>query len=755
MLKKVYLISLILIAVSILPVFSEGITSSGSRAQPMILNGDVVEYSTDAQEVTATGNVEILYSGSRLTCQKLTVNTLTKEGTASGNVRLEDSQGIVEGEKLIYNFQTHMGTIVDAQFRANPYFGKARFVEKTNESEFVARKGYVTTCSFDRPHYKISSKQINIVPQESIQTRDNYFYLGGFPLLYIPRFNRILEDPLMHWSVVPGKSKEWGMYVLSVLRFNIANNLDGRFYLDYRWNWGWSEGIGANYDSKFGKGVFKFYYTNQNADSSDAIKMVDQRYMIRYRHKWDIDKQTNFITEIVKVKDDKRKYGNSQSDFLQDYFFREFEKNMEPLTYAQFHHNFAYSSIDVLFQKRINHWYDTLDKLPEIKYTLPNIQLGSSPFHFENNTTLVTFNKSATTAPATTSAVKDTRLDTDNKLFIPMKIAFLEFSPFVKFRETVYDQGADGQVLPARTIFYGGADLSTKFYRLFDVKTDFMGLDINKLRHVITPSIHYSYNTKPTVSAIKLFQIDSVDLLTASNSASLELVNKLQTKRKDTDGKEKNVDLVEFDINTSYAFAPHNVYGTSLTPENDIYVKQVNVNDSYKLGASFQDVLLKFKILPYAWLRIEGDATYKHSGVPSDPDYANYNHFSKVDYDIDFTFAPERSFGFGQRYERKQGNQITAELKWRINPKWKFSIYQRYNLKSYGDQTTVGNPEIFKGSLEQQYTISRDLHCWEVDLTYSKQANSGEGLFVVFRLKAFPEGEFGFDQSYNAPKSGS
>ena len=49
---------------------------------------------------------------------------LTKEGLAEGNARLEDKKGIVTGEKIIYDFANKTGIIYNANFRANPYFGK-------------------------------------------------------------------------------------------------------------------------------------------------------------------------------------------------------------------------------------------------------------------------------------------------------------------------------------------------------------------------------------------------------------------------------------------------------------------------------------------------------------------------------------------------------------------------------------------------------------------------------------------------------
>ncbi|HPL83086.1 MAG TPA: hypothetical protein PLJ15_02315, partial [Candidatus Omnitrophota bacterium] len=229
--------------------------------------------------------------------------------------------------------------------------------------------------------------------------------------------------------------------------------------------------------------------------------------------------------------------------------------------------------------------------------------------------------------------------------------------------------------------------------------------------------------------------------------------NKLQVKRKDKKGKEVTVDFLDVNVSTTYSFAPHLVYGTSpYTQYDELVVDLPDINKEYKRGASFSDIFVKYKILPYSWLRIEGDLTYKRSGVPGDRDYDNYNHFSNVNYDVIFDLAPGRSFGIGQRYERKEGNQITGSFNWKINPKWKFAIYQRYNIKSYIDST---NTFIKKGSLEQEFTISRDLHCWEVDLTLNNKRNDGAGIFLVFRLKAFPELELSLNQSYNKPESGA
>lgn len=721
-------------------VFIAGLTfAEDKKESPIIINGDNVEYSTDNKEVTATGNIEVIYKGSKLTCSRLKVNMQTKEGLAEGNSRLEDEKGTVTGEKIIYDFANKTGVILNADFRANPYFGKARKVEKVSDSEFIAKNGYFATCSLDHPHYRFASKKINMFPGDKLLARQVTLYLGAVPLAYLPRYNYSMKEPIMHVQVEPGSRKDWGPYLLSAWRYNITDNVDGKVFLDYRNKLGWAEGFNLNYKTPAaGKGDFKFYYTNEKpVDQPKGVPTEFQRYFMRWRHKWDIDARTNVTTEFFKITDQRRKNDTNYPathSFLQDYFFREYELDSAPLSYALLHHAFNYSSLDLLLQMRTNHWFDQIEKKPEINYNLPSLQLGESPLYFENASQLGTYNKKKVWNSDSSSAAYDkdnvtiTRLDTTNAFSLPTKIAFIQFKPFVKSRQTFYDQGANDQSGIIRTIFYSGADMNTKFYRVFEAKTNFLGLDINELRHIITPSIGYLYTHVPTIPGSNLRNIgDGVDSINRGNTATLSLSNKLQTKRNG-----QSVDFVDFLITTDYVLDPKKGDNAFLTPR-----------EGEGLKSNFSDILFKLKVLPYSWMRFESDATFEHS----DHTNVNYNKFSLANYDIVFDLSKERTFSIGQRYERKGKNEVTAGFNWRLSPKWKFGIYERFNLKK--------SSSLDFGFQEQEYTLTRDLHCWELDVTLNKKEVSGTTIFFTFRLKAFPENEFGFDQAMTRKKSGA
>jgi len=711
---------------------------AGMPVEGIIVNGDRVEFSTEEKEITATGNVSVIYKGAKLTCDKLVVNSQTKVGEAIGNARLEDPKGIIEGTKIIYDFGAKTGTIIDTQFRANPYFGTGETTEKVSDAEFVVRRGILTTCNFDHPHWRIKSKKIDMFPGDKVRTRDNVFFIGPFPALYMPQLNRSLKDPLMQVQLMPGTSKEWGTYALTAWRYNLTEDVSGRIYADYRSSLGVAEGFGVNYNTQqFGKGDFKYYYTQERNKTKDFRALpkdaprVFQRYLIRLRHKGDIDPFTNITAEYWKITDSKRSlyYTHSPTyNFLKEYFYREYERDEQPNSYVSIHRAFTYGGVDFLMQPRVNSWYKTpyVEKLPEIKYSLPSFHIGESSFYFDQTTLAGNYNQKNTNTDIRDSGSPDQHsntLDTISKFSMPMKVAFVKLTPFVSHEGTYYEKGVastDGTPGASnlfRTIFSSGAEASTKFFRIFNVKSNFLGLDINDIRHIITPTVNYTYQHMPTIRASELRQIDGIDgISNPSNSATLQLSNILQTKRNDS-----TVDFFDFLISSPYQFKTRGVRSSTLG-----------------------DITLKLKFLPWSNVALYSDSTFNRTST-----VAGMNKFTNVNYELSYDMGNERSVGFGQRYQRQGSNEFTLNFNWRINPKWKFSIYERYAAGSRNPALLLG-----RGLREQEYVLSRDMHCWTMEATYNVTRDKGESIFIAFKLKAFPELGFNFNQAYHEPKAG-
>ena len=687
------------------------------QKQPIVVNGDKIEYDKEKNMVTILGNVELTKEGTVLTCDRAVVNTVTNDAHAEGNVILKDAKGVIKATSCDYNFKTKTGQAFDAKLAYPPYYGLGKIVKKVSENEIEIKNGYFTTCDKEHPHYRIQSRSLEIFPDDKVTAKAMTFRVVNTPILYMPKFTQNLKDDRMHVQVTPGKSKDWGLFLLTAWRYDLLPGSGGRVHLDYREKREFAWGIDNNYDTKsFGQGYFKTYYMNERklskriskywfkdsaANNHPAHPIEEQRYRIQWRHKWEMDKDTYWLAEYHKLSD---------TNFIKDYFFREYEKNSQPPSYLLYSHILSNqsSTLSILTQKRTNRIFSETEKLPEIKLDTANTKILDSPVYVSSNVSYASFNKKTATTPGNAGLwgedEANQRVDVYKRLSLPFKLAFLDLNPFTGSRETYFRRIAGREIGIFREIWDSGIDLTTRFYRIFDVDVDILGVEINKLRHIVSPTVNYSYTHPPTVSSTKLLQFDSTDSIGEANQMGFSLENKLQTKRRN-----KTVDFLRFVMGTNYFF---NVEG-----------RKRKWSDA---------VSLDLEILPYDWMRFESDATF---------DRKKHN-FSFANFDLK-TYGKNISWGGGYRYERDTSSQMTSELILDLIKGWSFKIYERLQFK--------GNSLV----KEQTYSVSKELHCWILDINYNVLRERGETIWFAIRLKAFPEMSLDYNQNYHEPKPGS
>ncbi|HOX54699.1 MAG TPA: LPS export ABC transporter periplasmic protein LptC [Candidatus Omnitrophota bacterium] len=677
------------------------------KKQPIIVDGDKVEFLSDTKEIEAEGKVIITYQGSTLTCDKIKVNTQTKDALAEGHVKVVSQKGEITGDKIVYNFDKSEGKIINGEIKAKPFYGKGESIERINASEFRVNKGYVTTCDLAHPHYRFQAKRIEVFPENKVIARNVTLRVGNLPLFYIPKFVQSLDENRPRVTLVPGSSKDWGTFLLQAWRYDFNQYLNGRLHLDYRERKDFAWGFDNTFDtSLLGKGILRTYYTNERNIETKHVwdeprnTTERERFRIQLQQSKKIDDETNMVMQFNRMSDE---------SFVKDYFYSEYEKDYQPDSYLLLTKARPYYSLNMLVRKRFNRYFTETERLPELKLDVPSYRLGSSYFYFLNNSSSAFLaNKEA--APSDLNQ-KTFRFDTYNELSHQDKVGFVGVSPFVGVRETYFSNNIDKSGDELRNVLYSGINLSTKFYKLFDKSNDTLFFRYNGLRHIITPSITYSYIRKPNVTSAELIQYDTIDSIGKASDLKLSLENKLQTKR-----DLKTVDFLRYIVDSTYIF-----------------------KHGQDEGGSFSNINSDLEFLPHNWIRLDADSVYDRRN----------KYFSSGNFDIYLHDAKHKeneeekwSFGLGRRFERKISNQTTTELKYRLNDKWGFRIYERWYPR-------------FDNLLEQDYTIVRDLHCWEMEINYNITRGNGSAIWLIMRLKAFPEMAFDMNKSYHQRKAGS
>ena len=691
--------------------------------QPIVVDGDKVEYFEEENRIVAEGNVSITYGDIKLTCDRIEVNTKSQQALCQGNVRIDQPEGVMTGDRIRYDFIRKEGEIIGGEVKAFPWFGRAEETGKVAKNEYLLRNGWVTTCDLDMPHYRIKAGEIRVFPDEKVIAKNVVFYIGKIPVLWFPYYYHPIIQSRAKVQFIPGWNSDWGYFMLSAWRFYIQGNTRLDVLADYRTKKGFAEGANLYYYADdfllkgLGRGLLRTYFIHQNERGTydptpfrDEGKGSKLRRRIQWKHRIDFDPSTIGMLEFNKITD---KY------VLKDYFYNEFEETGKvPENYATIISTKPNYTVNLTVEKRFNDFYTVTEKMPEAKIDIPDQRLWETPLYYGSETSTTIFSKEY--AHENKPPENVSRFDSFHKLSYVAKLGPLNLTPYGTFRETIYSRNKwHGGVFTRETL---GAGLNTfcRFHRIFDVETDAFGLDINDLRHIIVPSAKYFHTHQPTVDKDNLYQMDDLDTLEKENGITFSLENKIQTKRGDA-GKMEPVDLVRFIVSTDYLF------------------RMEKRKLEFKKEGKFKNLLFDLELRPYTWLFLEGDLgiTPKNQAVEKGSVEASFRPNEDLRLDL------------GYRYEKLAPlprNQLTFDLNYTVNPKWRLGLYERFNLED-------GVVE------EQQLSVTRDLHCWEVEFVYDVEgSNLVEDDFTVwlaFKIKAFPDLQLGLSRSFKTRPPGS
>ncbi|MFA6635498.1 MAG: LptA/OstA family protein [Candidatus Omnitrophota bacterium] len=683
----------------------------------IVVDGDRVEYLQEEGRITAEGNVSIQYGDVVLNCDKISIDTNSRIALCEGNVRIVHPKGVLEGDLIRYDLANKEGEIVGADLKAFPWFATADETGKVGPNEYVLKNGYITTCDEDEPHYHLKAQEIRVFPNDKIIAKNVIYYIGKIPVLWVPYYYQPNIELKTKVQLIPGSTSDWGYFLLSAWRFHIKGNTKVDILSDYRTKKGFAFGANLYYDlddtgiEGLGKGLLRGYFIDQNgfgtyepSEFRDEGTQQRWRRRIQWKHRLNFDEETTGIVEFNKLSDE---------HVLKEYFYNEYEENNPvPPNYISIINTKPNYSFSLEAHKRFNDFYTVTQRLPEVKLDVFEQRLWDTPLYYGSTSSATYFEKEY--AYLSSPSEKVGRADTYQKLAYATGIGPLSIVPYGTLQGTAYSRTKNQSQAAVRGTFGGGVDTFIRFSRVFDIKTDYLGLDINELRHIVAPRAQYYYTYRPSMSRGHFYQMDEIDALEHLNGIAFSLENKLQTKR-GMPGEMASVDLIRSIIRTDYSFREK------------------------EGGPRFKMLHSDLEVRPYSWLYFDNRLEIETE------------NFSVKTNSVEAVLQPWWNFqaALGYRYEKRMDdsrNQLTFDTNWVINPKWSVGLYERFDLEKSDIE-------------EQQLTITRDLHCWAVDVVYNVK---GKDIFeddftfwFAFRLKAFPDLPIGLSRSYNKTPPGA
>lgn len=666
-------------------------------------------------------NVTITSGDVRITADRARVNMEKKEAYADGNVFVYQRGQVSVGDTLFYEFNTGKARYVNFRAYTAPIYIRAATAERIGEGEYKLEDGFLTTCDYDNPHWRIRAKTIEVHDDHVIVGHRVRWQLGSASVMSWSRVSRDLHDDAPHWVVIPGWRSRFGPYLLASYNLLIDHNTRLTFHADERLRRGPGFGADLEYNADwFGRGMVSSYYTHdQDARTLKPLstRTDPDRYRFHWENRAEWPHDITFTTLATTLSD---------NAVERDFYEQTFRRNIQPDTYAELVKRSDNWTLTTLVRPRFDNFWTRTERLPEISLDAQRQPLFGSPIFYESTTSIVnlqqSFNNLAKTAGFTD--FDTVRFDAFHQILWPKTHwGWLAFTPKVGVRGTYYTdtpgQSTDSNGL-GRVVFNTGFEASVKFWHQWDIHND--KLDIHGLRHIIQPTIEYAYiqaSRSPTelfqfdttfpasgrlpfehLQPLSFAQFDQIDAINEGNVVRLGLRQKLQTKRYD-----QTWNLVDLNLFADW----------HLNADHTTYPDQLFTQDG------LSDLFLDFKFRPARWLSIRLDTRY-------DMEKTRVNEFN-----TETRFIPNRRFNFGilTRYlAESQGvfgppsSLFATDVHWQITEQWSARVTHRF--------------EADNGRLEEhEYTLARDLHDWVIAVS-ARELRGDVQVVLFISLKAFP-----------------
>ncbi len=710
---------------------------------------DSLEYNKESGKMIARGNAVITYQRTKLLADYAEVETDTKKAYAKGHVMIfEGDSPRLQGEEAYYDFSNHTGSFPNARAISAPgalttqkgppdprlkpgdmggtWYARGAEIHQIREGVDKIKKGRVTTCSYDKPHYEIRCTKATLYTNVKLVMYNATIYVLGKPVFWWPYVTVPLDMPTLPFQVSPGYSKQFGGYIELTKGIAFNKYLWGQAHLDWRAK----RGVGGGWDQyynfgKYAHGNVKLYVTQDkeaptpgyrdvgsDEDNPYAKREDRTRGRITWRHRSDFGENTNVILRYHRVADEY---------FLQDFFEREYRAEMQPFSFVTGTHNTERYGAMVFLEKKMNSYESVVERLPEVRLDWKN-----QPFlkDWVYNESRVQFDNLYKTYSHSTEQQDSIRTDAYSRWYLPLKWKEIKLTPFAGYRGTEYSHQAHSNSATYRNIFEYGADLRTHFYKTHDVSFDKLGIEVNQLRHIVEPSVRYE-GAYSTVAMDRLTRFDTADALDDTQNITLGLENRLQTKRM-VGGRTKRVDIVSLNTYVQYE-------GQPLDPTIS--------------GSRFTFVGGELTLRPYEWLQYQARLQY---------DFAH--HYLKVANQDIMIRRGKLRFLFGQRFTHNYydwydaqwiegSEQFVFDTRYQINHLWEVGGYIRWQTGGDGLQ-------------EWQVSAARDLHDFILEFGYTVRNSlidsNNNQLYFNFRMKGFPDLALrnGSKASFSEPRIG-
>lgn len=365
-------------------------------------------------------------SGLEIFADSALLDTKEKKVTLEGHVSVYQGNLLQRGERAVYFYERKFLDASGLRASLDPILleaGKFTVEQRGGKQVFVGEDAGITTHDVENPNFWVRSKKTTIYPGEKVVFNDLRLYAGDTPVFWLPYLSQPLDAEL-GYHFVPGARSNWGPYLLNSYGILLGGNTDpdtgenedawllSRWHLDVLT----ARGIGTGVDlvdkrmenSEEITG-FSAYYLNDLAPDTERSGVPrgfvnEDRYQFELKHRRELD-----FPDDADWRLDTNLTWLSDRHFLEDFNPTVYRTNPAPDNTLGIYRRDDQSLLSLYARLRLNDFYRTDTRSPEIAFDQARAPLFGLPLLHEGNTSFGIIGEQA--ADPTRNAIFNPLLD--------------------------------------------------------------------------------------------------------------------------------------------------------------------------------------------------------------------------------------------------------------------------------------------------------------------------------------------------------
>jgi len=757
--------------------------SFAKEAEDVVYSARRIEFMADSKDLILKDSAKISYQERVLSGDEVTYFSSIQMLDARGDPVLVDAGQEFFGERMDYDLDAEAGVVNEGSTKFEQGYYRGENVAKVGENEMKVWGSRYTTCELKVPHYYIKAPHMKVYPKDKAVSGSTVLYVGETPIFYLPFIANSIRTGRRSGILRPdfefGITSSTGRYVRNVGYFWATND-----YTDFTIVGDFNE------DQSFRTHVrnrYKLRYLFDGSVEGDFYRDLSENlneWSIGAVHNQTLGDRFTVTSDLHFVSSDRAPQAISRIDDVARVIDRSLRSNVS-VRKSWDAVGFSASAT------RMQNLNMTDPNGVRLQMTFPSVTLSipSRNLYFgePSQSGRGSLWEKLLTGIRYSPSVSGSRV-TEEREFVsrevvrsqqglsfqsPQKLAFLTISPTLSasntYTRTVTEVEeheedtvlvAQSRVLKEDDIFAWnfGARASTNFYGTFSPRVG----SLRGIRHTLSPSAGYSYapsvEGRPRSQGVSVSLTNTIDLKTASGAEKKASASQSQ----DTTGAGGSPPGAEETLQKVPGFIIWTL-ASLYSPDRPARTNWSNVQSSVNLRVFGTALSVSQTIDPYELDVLSTSAQTQFSfggahlfGRSEKTEVRELNEVAAADTAREESAAGETpsalpgtlggeppapgetalekgglpwnlSMAISYNKQSDQPSRATADVTGQIEltRNWRISYWTSYDFAD----------RIFRG---QNFTVHRDLHCWEMSLSRQLLGDEWQFYFRI-SLKAHPE----------------